>query len=285
MGKIIHGGENDFPVNRMPLWVKPDRKLTVKDVMGMMRDHYQGTPMDMTKDAGAGPFGLPYRWRGLTWKVDSTTYCNERAISTQQTGFSFVTQSRNWLPDPVGGIIWFGVDDSNSSCYIPMYCGITNVPECFRVGNGDLLTYSETSGFWAFTQVSNFAYLRYVDMIRDIKKVQQESEDKFISFIPVVDKAAVTLLQGTDPGMAVKFLTEFSVNEANQTTAKWKKLYQYLLVKYMDGNIKKEDKGQFMRNEYGIPAFPDQPGYPEWWYRIIANGTGDKLKVPAAGGH
>jgi dipeptidase len=285
MGKVEHGGENNFPTNRMPLWIKPDHKISLKDLFGIMRDHYEGTPMDMTQDPGAGPFQLPYRWRGLTWKVDSTTYCNERAISTQQTGFSFIAQSRSWMPGPVGGIIWFGVDDANSNCYIPMYCGITSVPECFRVGNGDLLTYSETSGFWAFTQVSNFAYLRYVDMIRDIKKVQQESEDKFISFIPVIDKAAMTLLQGNDPGMARKFLTEFSVNEANQTTAKWKKLYQYLLVKYMDGNIKKEENGQFLRNEYGLPAFPDQPGYPEWWYRVIAKSTGDLLKVPAGGGH
>jgi dipeptidase len=285
MGKVEHGGENNFPTNRMPLWIKPDHKISLKDLFGIMRDHYEGTPMDMTQDPGAGPFQLPYRWRGLTWKVDSTTYCNERAISTQQTGFSFIAQSRSWMPAPVGGIIWFGVDDANSNCYIPMYCGITSVPDCFRVGNGDLLTYSETSGFWAFTQVSNFAYLRYVDMIRDIKKVQQESEDKFISFIPVIDKAAMTLLQGNDPGMARKFLTEFSVNEANQTTAKWKKLYQYLLVKYMDGNIKKEENGQFMKNEYGLPAFPDQPGYPEWWYRVIAKSTGDKLKVPAGGGH
>lgn len=285
MGKIIHGGENHFPVNRMPLWVKPDRKLTVKEVMGMMRDHYQGTPMDMTRDAGAGPFGLPYRWRGLTWKVDTVTYLNERAISTQQTGFSFVAQSRSWLPDPVGGIIWFGVDDSYSTCYIPMYCGITAVPECFRVGNGDLLTYSETSAFWAFTQVSNFAYLRYSDMIKDIQKVQQEKEDKFVRFIPVIDKAAITLMEGNDPALARKFLTEYSVNEANETTAQWKKLYQYLLVKYMDGNIKKEENGKFSRNEYGLPAFPLQPGYPEWWLRIIANSTGDKLKVPAGGGH
>jgi dipeptidase len=166
-----------------------------------------------------------------------------------------------------------------------MYCGITTVPECFRVGNGDLLSYSETSAFWAFNQVANFAYLRYNDMIRDIRKVQQETEDKFISFVPVVDKAALTLFQGNDPEMARKFLTEYSVNEASATTQKWKKLYQYLLVKYMDGNIKKEENGRFKRNEYGMPVMPDQPGYPEWWCRIIANSTGDKLKVPAGGGH
>jgi dipeptidase len=265
----------------MPLWVKPDHLLTVKDIASIMRDHYEGTPMDMSKDLGAGPFQLPYRWRGLNWKVDSTTYLNERAIATQQTGFSFVAQSRSWLPDPVGGIFWFGVDDANSNCFVPMYCGITDVPECFRVGNGDMLTYSETSAFWTFNQVSNFAYLRYNDMISDVKKVQSESENKFFSFVSVVDKAAVTLLEGSDPSLARKFLTEYSVNEANQTTLKWKKLYQYLLVKYMDGNVKKEENGRFKRTNEGIAVYPDQPGYPEWWYRAIANSTGDKLKVPA----
>jgi dipeptidase len=285
LGKIVFGGENNFPVNRMPLWIKPDRLLSVKDVMEMMRDHYEGTPLDMNNDPGAGPFQLPYRWRGLTWKADSVTYCNERAISTQQTGFSFVSQSRSWLPDPVGGIIWFGVDDTYSTCYIPMYCGITEIPECFRVGNGDLLTYSETSGFWTFNQVSNFAYLRYNDMIKDIQKVQKETEDKYIRFVPVVDKAASALLESNDPGMARKFLTEYSVNEANEATKKWKKLFQYLLVKYMDGNIKKEDNGRFSRNEYGLPAFPDQPGYPEWWLRIIAKSTGNHLKVPSGSSH
>ena len=118
-----------------------------------------------------GPYKLPYRWRGLTWEVDSAEYCNERAISTQQTGFSFVTQSRSWLPDPIGGILWFGVDDTYSTCYAPMYCGITEIPECFEVGNGDLLTFSETSAFWTFSQVSNYAYLRYDDMIKDIQHV------------------------------------------------------------------------------------------------------------------
>jgi len=178
-GIIQRAGTNNFATNRLPLWVKPDKKLTVQDVMGMMRDHFQGTALDMTKDIGAGPYGLPYRWRGLTWEVDSVEYCNERAISTQQTGFSFVAQCRDWLPDPIGGILWFGVDDTYSTCYAPMYCGITSVPECFEVGNGDMLNYSETSAFWTFNFVTNFAYLRYDSMIVDIQKVQQKLENKF----------------------------------------------------------------------------------------------------------
>lgn len=283
-GIIEYKDENHFASNRMPLWIKADKKLTVQDVMGMMRDHYEGTSLDMTNDIGAGPFKLPYRWRSMTWAVDSVQYCHERAISTQQTGFSFVTQSRSWLPDPIGGILWFGVDDTYSTCYAPMYCGITEIPECFAVGNGDMLTYSETSAFWAFTYVTNFAYLRYNDMIKDVQKVQKKLEDKFVSYVPVVDKAAETLY-AKDKNMARKFITEYSVNEANNMTADWKKLGQYLLIKYMDGNIKKEKDGQFERTETGLPPTPIFAGYPEWWYKAIANSTGDKLKVIGGAGH
>jgi len=263
----------------MPLWIKADKKLSVQDVMGMMRDHFEGTELDMTKDVGAGPSGLPYRWRGLTWEVDSVTYCNERAISTQQTGFSFVTQSRNWLPDPIGGILWFGVDDTYSTCYAPMYCGITEIPECFAVGNGDMLTYSETSAFWTFNLVTNFAYLRYNYMIEDIQKVQQALEDKFVKYVPAIDKAATALYNEDGEEAARNFITEYSVNEANGMTALWKELGQYLVVKYIDGNIKKEKDGEFARTEFGLPPSPLQPGYSDWWYRIIVEQTGDHFKV------
>lgn len=284
-GNIVHGGENNFPTNRMPLWVKPNRQLSVKEVIAMMRDHYEDTPLDMNNDLGAGPYQLPYRWRGMTWKVDSATYLHERAISTQQTGFSFVTQSRSWLPDPAGGILWFGVDDTYSTCYAPMYCGITQIPECFAVGNGDMLTYSETSAFWVFNLVTNFAYLRYNDMIKDIQVVQKDLEDKYLTFVPVIDKAAQTLYTSAGPEAARRFLTEYSVNEANAMTQRWKQLGHYLLVKYIDGNIKKEENGKFLRNEYGEPAAPLHPGYPEWWYRAIINSTGDQFKIPEGASH
>ncbi|MDO8952061.1 MAG: C69 family dipeptidase [Draconibacterium sp.] len=283
-GIVKTEGPNNFATNRMPLWIKPDKKLSVQDVMGMMRDHYQETELDMSQDLGAGPFGLPYRWRGMTWKVDSVEYCHERAISTQQTGFSFVTQSRNWLPDPIGGILWFGVDDTYSTCYVPMYCGITEIPECFRVGNGDMLTYSETSAFWTFNMVTNFTYLRFVDMIKDVQKVQSNLENKYVSYVPLIDKAAETLYK-TNKEQARKFLTEYSVNEANNMTAEWKKLGQYLLVKYIDGNIKREKDGQFERTEYGLPPSPIFAGYPEWWLKAIVKNTGDSKKVIGSEGH
>ncbi len=284
-GIVEHGGENNFPTNRMPLWIKADKKLSVKDVMEMMRDHFQGTELDMTKDLGAGPYGKPYRWRGLTWKVDSVSYCNERAISTQQTGFSFVSQSRSWLPDPIGGILWFGVDDTYSTCYIPMYCGITEIPECFAVGNGDMLNYSETAAFWTFNKVTNLAYLRYNSMIKHIRDLQAEIEAQFIAYTPAIDAAAKMLYENEGSEKAREFLTQYSVNESNNTTARWEKLFEYLLVKYIDGNVKKEENGKFTRNEYGLPAMPDMPGYPEWWYRAIVKSTGDHFKVIGADAH
>ena len=284
-GIVTHGGKNNFANNRMPLWVEVDEKLSVQDVMGLMRDHFEGTDLDMTQDLGAGPFGLPYRWRGLTWEVDSVEYCNERAISTQQTGFSFVTQSRNWLEDPIGGILWFGVDDTYSTCYVPMYCGITEIPECFKVGNGDMLTYSETSAFWTFNYVTNFTYLRYNDMIKDVQVVQNELENKFVSYVPVIDKAATALYETGEADQARQFISEFSVNEAKNMTKKWKELGQYLLVKYMDGNIKREKDGEFERTEYGLPATPVFAGYPEWWYKAIIETTGDHFKVIGESAH
>ncbi len=285
LGNVKHAGENKFPSNRMPLWVKPDKKVSVQDVMGMMRDHYEGTALDMTKDVGAGPFKLPYRWRPLTFKVDSVNYVNERAISTQQTGFSFVTQSRSWLPNPIGGILWFGVDDAYSTCYVPMYCGITEIPECFKVGNGDMLTFSETSAFWIFNVVSNFTYLRYDAMIPDVLKVQKSLEDKFVAYTPSVDMAAQSLWNSGKKAETLQFLTDYSVNQANGMTKEWKKLSQYLFVKFMDGNIKKEKDGVFERTETGMPPSPNQPGYPDWWKKVIIEGTGDHLKMIGAPSH
>ncbi|HZH71641.1 MAG TPA: C69 family dipeptidase [Mariniphaga sp.] len=278
-GLIKYDDSNNYAVNRMPLWIKPDKKLSVRDVQNMMRDHYQDTELDMTQDIGAGPFALPYRFGRLTWQVDSVEYCNERPISTRQTGFSFVSQSRNWLPDPIGGILWFGVDDTYSTVYVPMYCGIEEIPECFAEGNGDMLTYSNTSAFWTFNKVSNFAYMRYSDMIQDIKKVQAELEDNFETIVPLIDKAAKGLYDTEGPDRARAFITRYSVNEAGFVTSSWETLWQYLLIKYLDGNIKKEKDGRFERSETGMPVYPNFPEYPDWWYKIIVDQTGDHFKV------
>ncbi|MDA3821007.1 MAG: C69 family dipeptidase [Bacteroidales bacterium] len=270
--------------NRMPLYIKPDKKVSNHDLMNFMRDHLEGTELDMTKDAGAGPFGLPYRWRPLYWEVDGNTYCNERATATQQTGFSFVAESRSGMPDIIGGILWFGVDDAASTVYVPMYCGITKAPESYKAGNGDLLTYSETSAFWTFSFVSNFAYLRYNLIMEDVKEKQTALETGLIKKVKSIDEKAIAMYK-EDPEAARAFVTNFSASAADHTVAVWKELGHYLLVKYMDGNVKREKNGSFERNENGYPVSPDQPGYSEEWKKNVVKDTGDKLLVPGGGGH
>lgn len=262
----------------MPLYIKPNRKLSVQDVQQGMRNHYEGTDLDMTKDAGAGPYKVPYRWRPMTFKVDGVEYTNERAIATQQTGFVIVPQMREWLPDEIGGILWFGVDDADMAVFNPVYASSVRVPECYRVGNGDLLNFSWTSAFWMHNWVANMAYHKYSFMIQDIRKVQQELENHYQEMIPVIDKAAQELY-AKDPKEAVEFLTWFSTSTADNATARWKKLGEYLVVKYIDGNVKKEENGQFKRNAYGLPAYPDFPGYDEEYYRSIVKSAGERLKV------
>ncbi|MEA3496281.1 MAG: C69 family dipeptidase [Bacteroidota bacterium] len=277
-GEIKHGGKHDFASNRMPLWIKPDNKINVQQVMNFMRDHLEGTKFDMTKDIGAGPFEIPYRWRPLTWEANGKKYCNERATATQQTGFSFVAQARNWLPDPIGGIFWFSVDDANTSVYVPMYCGITRVPETYAQGNGDLLDFNWNSAFWVFNWVSNWTYLRYNYIVKDVKIVQKELEDKFIAFTPAIDMAAKELYK-KDRALGIEFITDYSVNQGNNTVKRWTELGKFLMVKYIDGNIKKEKNGKFERTETGYPVSPNQPGYPEWWYKEIIKQTGNKFEV------
>ncbi|MBN1165173.1 MAG: C69 family dipeptidase [Candidatus Krumholzibacteriota bacterium] len=246
----------------MPLWIKPDRKLTVHDVMEFMRDHFEGTEFDLAKDIGAGPYSCPYRWRPLTWKVNDKEYVNERAASTQQTGFSFVTQARSWLPDPIGGIIWFGVDDTYSTVYNPVYCGITRVPHSYAVGTGDFHHFSWEAAFWVFNWVSNYAYSRYVEMIKDIRIAQQELEGKYLGEQSRIDETARVLFEQS-PGLAVDYLTEYSCRTCDATVERWRKLGQDLLVRYMDGNLK---------DELGNVT---HPGYPQSWYEEIVEETGD----------
>ncbi|MDR2119147.1 MAG: C69 family dipeptidase [Tannerellaceae bacterium] len=262
----------------MPLYIKPDRKLSVQDVQQAMRDHYEGTDLDMTRDAGAGPYKVPYRWRPMNFTVDGKTYLNERAIATQQTGFVIVPQMRNWLPDEVGGILWFGVDDADMAVFTPLYSSMLASPECYRVGNGDMYEFSWTSAFWIHNWVANMAYHKYSFMIEDIRRVQGELENSYREMIPAIDRAALEL-HGKDPAEARQFLTWFGATTAQSATARWKKLGEYLLVKYIDGNVKREEGGQFKRNPYGQPASPSFPGYDEAYYRSIVAGAGDRLRV------
>ncbi|MFZ4706566.1 MAG: dipeptidase [Bacteroidales bacterium] len=277
MGQYLDYAKGYDLKNRMPLYIKPDHKLTTQDVIGLMRDYFQGTELDMTKDPGAGPYGCIVRWRPLTWKVDGVEYVNERAISTQQTGFSFIAQSRSFIQTPLGGIIWFGVDDTYSTVYTPMYTCMTRVPENYAVGNGSMMNFSPDAAFWVFNQVSNFAYTRYKDMIPDIQKVQKKLEDQYISFTPVIDKVA-SELYAKDKSQAVEFLTAYSVEQGENTVKEWKSLYAFLFTKFMDGNIKEKDGNK--QN----PKFK-QPGYSEDFYRNVIRSTGDRFKVVEPGSH
>lgn len=266
----------NFASNRMPLWIKPDKKISVSDMMGFMRDHLENTELDMSKDVGAGPYKLPYRWRPLTWKVDGVEYCNERTTATQQTGFSFIAQARNWLPDKIGAINWWGVDDASGTVYMPMYASITEAPENFRKGNGAMMEWSETSGFWIFNQVENFAYTRYDYIHPDIEVVQKKLENEFVEMTPAVDDAAQKLYS-SDINLAVEYLTNYSASVGARVFKTWKKLYANLFMKYMDGNIKTK---KVVPDGY-LYVNPDlkQPGYSKERYREIATQTGDKLKV------
>lgn len=273
MGKTL----NQAKVERMPLWIKPDNKLSVKDVMDLMRDYYQGTAMDMSKDLGAGPYKCPYRWRPMNWEIDGQAYVHERATSTQQTGFSFVGQTRSWMPNKAKGILWFGVDDTYTTVYTPMFGSISKVPHCFEEGNGSMVEYSPTSAFWKFNQVSNYAYTRWIDMIKDIQKVQTNLENTFINEIAQLDNQIKNL---DDVEQMCKLLTDFSVAKGDQTFNAWSDLYNFLLVKYVDGNIKKEKDGKFIETGYrkGDCVFPEQPRYPDEWYRMIIKDHGDVIK-------
>jgi len=286
MGEYLNYAMGYELEKRMPLWIKPDNKLSLEDVMGLMRDYYQGTPMDMTKDVGAGPYANTVRWRPMSWKVDGKSYLHERAISTQQTGFSFVTQSRSWLPDPVGGIIWFGVDDTYYTVYTPMYCGITAVPHSFAVGNGEMMTYSADAAFWVFNEVTNFVYSRASVMTPELQAKQQELERKYMSETAEIDARAAELFNSTAKGAAKKgseLITGYSVTAGDNTVKEWRELYKHLFTKYMDGNIK--TRRPLPADHKYIAPEVKQPGYPQEWLMRIVLDAGDKLKMPDSAGH
>ena len=276
--------------NRMPLWVKPRTKVSPKVVFDCMRDHYEGTPMDMTKDLGAGGHNCPYRWRPMTFEVDGVEYLNERATATQQTGFWFVAQARPNVPADMG-ILWFGVDDAATSCLTPIFCSTEEVPECFREGNGSMLEYSPTSAFWLFNRVTNFAYMRYDMIAADIRKVTDAWENGQLARMAEIDARAT----GYDSQTARRrYLTRQSVDTAQELFNRWSKLDKYLLIKYMDGNVKSEHGDvlsyldsdapmarHFVENGNGrqIPDKIQFPGYNEKWKRAVAADNGEILKV------
>ncbi len=287
----------------MPLFIFPRRKAGVKEVADAMRDHYEGTPMDMTQDIGAGGNALPYRWRPMEFSVDGKTYVNERAIATQQTGFWMVGQARNYVPDVVGGILWFGTDDAATSYLTPIYTSITEVPECFRQGNGDRLHYSPTSSFWLNNRISNACYKMYNQMAPYVRsRVDAFERDQVEHRTHTVDSMAVVMynqvavklqkkLESRHDVMVsskpfakiVNYVTEYSVHTAQEQFAKWQNLEVELLVKFMDGNVVPQDPdGKFIHAKYseGMPAKVEQPGYTDLWKETVAQEHGSVIQVP-----
>ena len=263
------------PKNKMPLWIKPDKKVSPKQVMDCMRDHYEGTKMDMTTDIGAGGEALPYRWRPMYWTVDGVEYCNERATATQQTGFWLVGQAR---PEKVG-ILWFGTDDAATSPLTPIYVNSQEVPECLKEGNGSMLKYSDTSMFWITNRVAQFAYLRYNIIGKHVRAEVDKWENQQLEQVKEVDAALANA--GGKVKKMQKIATEFSVGTAQQLFDKWVYLDKHLMVKYIDGNVKGEDENGFIDNGNGldIPGKIEQPGYTEHWKRTVAKDKGEILKV------
>ena len=264
-GKTFVETGGKYAGERMPLYIKPNHKVSAQELKNCMRDQYEGTPLDITQGPDAGPWNSKLRYGSLGFKLDSVQYWFERPIATQQTAWSFVAQMRGYESAKAGGILWFGVDDAASTVYVPMYSTITDVPECFKEGNGDMYNYSPTSAWWTYNIVANWAYTKYSAMMPDIKKVQAAWEDKFNAQVEAVDAQVAEM----DSAKATEFLTKYSCAQAQESTAAWKELGIYLFVKYLDGQERKEKDGKFLRNAYGEPEGPNRVPYPAEFQRSI----------------
>lgn len=263
----------------MPLWIKPNRKVSVQDIQECMRDHYEGTPFSLDKDPGQGVWNMPYRPTPLTYKVDGKEYFNERPTSTQQTAFSYVAQLRSWLPRQIGGVLWFGNDDGNMVAYTPIYCGNTSQPECYNTKGADAVTFSMKNAFWICNWVSNMVYPRYSLMFGSLKSVRDSLETSYFSAQAEIERKAMVLYD-ENPSLAIDFLTDYSIDKAQQMIDRWRQLGTYLIVKYNDMAIKPDEDGRFIRTETGLGATVERPGFPENVAREIVKSSGDRYAVP-----
>ena len=266
----------------MPLWIIPDKKLSVKDLEADMRDHYEGTVMSVAdgSDIGGGIWQMPYRPTPLFYKVNGKQYFNERPTSTQQTGFSYVSQMRSWMPREIGGVLWFGNDDGNMVAYTPIYCGNTVQPECYNTPGADAVTFSMKNAYWVCNWVSNMVYPRYSLMFPSLKQVRDSLENDYLANQQAVEAKAQELYK-TDKAQALSYLNAYSNEKAQQMLARWKQLAFYLIVKYNDMTVKPEKNGKFDRTPEGIGATVARPGYSEPFKKALVKETGDKFEVPA----
>ncbi len=279
MDKYVAWASGDAKATPMPLYLKPKATITLQDVQRGMRDHYEGTPFDVTKDLGGGIYNMPYRLSPLSFKYEGKEYFNERPISTFQTAFTFVAQMRQHLPNPVGGVLWFGTDDANMVVYTPVYCSTRTVPECYSAKNADPVTFSWKSSFWVFNWVSNMIYPKYSLVVDDLKRVQSELETRIYERSKVVEQEAVASMKSS-PRHALNLLEEFTCNSAEEALFEWKQFGEYVIVKYNDLVVKPEKNGRFERTETGLGAPVKRPGYPQEYIKQIINQTGDKYLIP-----
>ena len=268
----------DKDAEDMPLWVVPDHKVSVEDVMNDMRDHYEGTPMEIdSTDIGGGIWQMPYRPTPLYYKVGDKKYFNERPISTQQTAFSFVSQMRSWLPREVGGCFWFGNDDANMIAYVPVYCSMTRRPECFNAPGADDVTYSDKSAYWVWNWVSNMVYPRYTALFPDLQQVRDSLQHAYLSQQSAIEEKA----KGMSSSERQQFLNDYSIQQAQQMLARWKQLATFLIVRHNDMARKPVDaNGNFKRGKHGLGATVERPGYPQPFARRIVKETGERYASP-----
>ena len=276
---FVMGKEPLENCERMPLWIKAPHKVSPQELMQCMRDHYEGTALALDKDLGGGIWDMPYRPTPLSFKVDGKEYFNERPTSTQQTGFSYVSQMRSWLPRQIGGLFWFGNDDGNMVAYTPIYCGNTVQPECYNTPGADALTFSDKNAYWVCNWVSNMVYPRYSMMFPSLKEVRDSLERSYFEQQKTVEDRAV-LLYAQDPSSAVDYLNNYSNTQAQQMLARWKQLAVYLIVKYNDMSVKPDENGRFLRTKEGLGAAVQRPGYPEHVARQMLKATGDFYAIP-----
>ena len=266
----------------MPLWVVPNKKVSVQDVENVMRDHYEGTPLSVAdgSDIGGGIWEMPYRPTPLMYKVDGKQYFNERPVSTQQSGFVFVSQMRSWLPREIGGVFWFANDDANMAAFTPVYCSMTERPECYNTPGVDAVHFSKKNAYWVCNMTSNMVYPRYSLMFPTLKEVRDSLDNSYFAAQAGVEKKAQELY-AQNPQAAVKYLNDYSVEKAQQMLARWNQLFEFMVVKYNDMIIKPTDKnGTFKKTPYGLGATPVRPGYPEKFAKQLVKQSGDKFLVP-----
>ncbi len=272
MGKVANA-------EPLPLWIVPDHKVTVQEVMACMRDHYEGTPFALDSDIGGGIWGMPYRPTPLSFELDGNKYFNERPTSTQQTGFSYVSQMRSWLPREIGGLMWWGNDDGNMVAYTPIYCSMTQRPECYNTPGADEINFSDKNAFWVCNWVSNMVYPRYSLLFPSLKVVRDSLEQSYFDLQTATEKKALALHE-QQPELAGKYLNAYSVEKAQQMLNCWKQLAWHLIVKYNDMIIHPEENGKFTRDKFGLGSRPKRPGYPEAYKRALIRQTGDKFAYP-----